>query len=106
MHLATVNLRMSLNEALAASTINSAHSLGRSRTHGSIEKGKVADLIILDAPRYYIHLVFIYYICCCILQLRKSSLVTLLGKTMGGGCYKIFCLEKFHILAKTLKKVF
>ena len=37
MHLACVNLRLSLNEALAASTINSAHSLGRSETHGSIE---------------------------------------------------------------------
>ena len=37
MHLACVNLRLSLNEALAAATINSAHSLGRSRTHGSIE---------------------------------------------------------------------
>ena len=37
MHLACVNLRLSLNEALAAATINSAHSLGRSKTHGSIE---------------------------------------------------------------------
>ena len=37
MHLACVNLRLSLNEALAAATINSAHSLGRSETHGSIE---------------------------------------------------------------------
>ena len=37
MHLACVNLRLSLNEALAAATINSAHSLGRSGTHGSIE---------------------------------------------------------------------
>ena len=37
MHLACVNLRMSLPESLAAATINSAHSLGRSETHGSIE---------------------------------------------------------------------
>ena len=37
MHLACVNLRMSLAESLAAATINSAHSLGRSETHGSIE---------------------------------------------------------------------
>ena len=37
MHLACVNLRMSLPESLAAATINSAHSLGRSSTHGSIE---------------------------------------------------------------------
>ena len=35
MHLACVNLRMSLSEALAAATINSAHSLGRSSSHGN-----------------------------------------------------------------------
>ena len=51
MHLACVNQRMSLNEALAASTINAAHSLGRSATHGSIEIGKVADFVVIDAPK-------------------------------------------------------
>jgi|APCry1669192806_1035432.scaffolds.fasta_scaffold236851_1 urease alpha subunit len=51
MHLAAVNQRMSLDETLAAATINSAHSIGRSKTHGSIEKGKVADLVVIDAPR-------------------------------------------------------
>ncbi len=51
MHLAAVNLRMSLEEAVAASTINAAHSIGRSKTHGSIEKGKFGDLLVLDAPR-------------------------------------------------------
>ena len=52
MHLAAVNLRMSLNETLAASTINAAHSIGRSKTHGSIEVGKIADLVILNSLRY------------------------------------------------------
>ena len=51
MHLAAVNLKMSLNETLAASTINAAHSIGRSKTHGSIEIGKMADLVVLNAPR-------------------------------------------------------
>jgi len=57
MHLAAVNLKMSLAEALVASTINSAHSIGRSKTHGSIEKGKVADLLVLDAPKWE-HLIY------------------------------------------------
>jgi len=57
MHLAAVNLKMSLNETLAASTINAAHSIGRSKTHGSIEIGKMADLVILNAPRWE-HLVY------------------------------------------------
>ena len=42
---------MSLNEALAAATINSAASLGKSATHGSLEVGKIADMVIIDAPR-------------------------------------------------------
>lgn len=57
MHLAAVNLRMSLNETLAASTINAAHSIGRSETHGSIEVGKIADLVILKSQRWE-HIVY------------------------------------------------
>ena len=52
MHLACVNQRMSMAEAMAAATINAAHSIGRSSTHGSIENGKVADLVVLNAPRW------------------------------------------------------
>jgi len=52
MHLACVNLRMSLTEALAAATINAAHSLGRSSTHGSIEVGKQADMILLREKKW------------------------------------------------------
>ena len=51
MHLACVNQRMSLSEAMAAATINAAHSIGRSETHGSIERGKFADLVIIKAPK-------------------------------------------------------
>ena len=51
MHLACIVLHMSMNEALVAATINAAASLGRSKTHGSIEVGKVADLLIVNAPR-------------------------------------------------------
>jgi imidazolonepropionase len=51
MHLACVNLHMSMDEALIAATLNAAASLGKADTHGSIEVGKVGDFIILDAPR-------------------------------------------------------
>lgn len=57
MHLACVLLRMSMNEALIAATINAAASVGRSKTHGSIEVGKVADLLVIDAPRWE-HLIY------------------------------------------------
>ncbi|MEE6521202.1 hypothetical protein FKM82_019299, partial [Ascaphus truei] len=52
MHLACVNMKMSMNEALAAATINAAYSLGRSHTHGSLEVGKQGDVVIINAPRY------------------------------------------------------
>jgi imidazolonepropionase len=41
---------MSLEEALVASTLNSAASLGMAETHGSIEVGKKADLVLVDIP--------------------------------------------------------
>ena len=51
MHLACVNLHMSLPQALVASTLNAAKALGKSDTHGSLSPGKVANLILIEAPR-------------------------------------------------------
>lgn len=51
MHLACVNMRMTMSEALAAATINAAYALGRSDTHGSLEVGKHGDLVILSNSR-------------------------------------------------------
>lgn len=47
MHLACVQMHMSMSEALVASTINAAHSLARGKTHGAICKGRNADIIIV-----------------------------------------------------------
>lgn len=52
MNLACIDYRMSMNEALVASTINSAFSLGVEKTRGSIELGKQADLVILKTNRW------------------------------------------------------
>uniref|UniRef100_A0AAV2IT61 Probable imidazolonepropionase n=1 Tax=Knipowitschia caucasica TaxID=637954 RepID=A0AAV2IT61_KNICA len=57
MHLACVNLRMSMSEALAAATINAAYALGCSRTHGSLEVHKDGDLLILNTTRWE-HLIY------------------------------------------------
>lgn len=45
-------LRLSAAEALAAMTINAAAALGLDRTHGSIEDGKHADLVVWKADSY------------------------------------------------------
>ncbi|KAM9327844.1 putative imidazolonepropionase [Pholidichthys leucotaenia] len=57
MHLACVNMRMSMSEALAAATMNAAYSLGRSHTHGSLEVNKHGDLLVLNATRWE-HLIY------------------------------------------------
>ena len=43
---------MSPAEAISAATINAAHAVGLGDEVGSLEPGKRADLILLDAPSY------------------------------------------------------
>jgi imidazolonepropionase len=50
--LACYKLRMTPAEAITAATINAAHSVRLAHRIGSIEKGKNADLLILDVPDY------------------------------------------------------
>ena len=55
--LATLQMRMTVEESLTAATLNGAYSLRLSGETGSIETGKRADLVLLDAPNY-LHLVY------------------------------------------------
>ena len=50
--LACRTMKLTPAEAIAASTINSAHAIRRSDTIGSIEVGKQADMLILSVPDY------------------------------------------------------
>lgn len=52
MNLACVTLRLTMPEALIAATLNAAAALGKSDRFGSIEIGKVADFVIVNASRY------------------------------------------------------
>ena len=52
MSLASIQLRMSIEEILNAVTINAAFAVNRQDLIGSIETGKQADLLIFDIPSY------------------------------------------------------
>ena len=51
-HLAVNHLKMKVEEAITAYTINSAYVLGIAEKLGSLEKGKQADILLLDIPSY------------------------------------------------------
>ncbi|WP_019227601.1 imidazolonepropionase [Sedimentibacter sp. B4] len=48
--LAAIHMKLSIEEIITALTINAAAAVGRADTIGSIEKGKKADIIILEYP--------------------------------------------------------
>lgn len=50
--IACSRMKMTPEEALVASTINGACAVGLGASHGSLEKGKTADLLILECEDY------------------------------------------------------
>ena len=50
--LAVIAMHMTAAEALTAMTLNAAAAVGRAAAIGSIEPGKRADIVLLDAPDY------------------------------------------------------
>lgn len=50
MTFATMGMGMTPQEVISAMTINSAHAIGRGEEVGSLEKGKKADILVMDAP--------------------------------------------------------
>jgi imidazolonepropionase len=52
MTLACLELGFTPAEALVAATVNAAHAVGRGHDRGSLEAGKVADLVLYDADSW------------------------------------------------------
>lgn len=50
--LACVKMKMLPAEALCAATINAAHAVGQAHRVGSLEAGKQADILVIDAPDF------------------------------------------------------
>ena len=51
--LACIRMKMTPEEAINAATVNAAYALGLSATHGSITRGKAANLILTEAVPSY-----------------------------------------------------
>jgi imidazolonepropionase len=79
--LAVLELGLSIEESLTAATLNAACSLGLGAEIGSIEVGKRADLVLLDAPNL-LHLAYHYGIN-PVARVIKGG--TLMAKA-GGAC--------------------
>ncbi len=52
MTIAILQMKITTEEALVASTINAAHAIERAHEIGSLEEGKKADIVIFDAPNH------------------------------------------------------
>ncbi len=52
MSLATINMKMTAEEAISAATMNGAKALGISDRKGSLADGKDSDFIVIDSPTY------------------------------------------------------
>lgn len=57
MQLGCMYLRMTPKEVLTATTLNGAYCIDRGDSRGSLESGKLADIVVLDAP----NLDYVYY---------------------------------------------
>jgi len=57
MNLACVMMRMTVNEALVAATLNAAKALNKSDKYGSLEVGKRGDFVVVDADKWE-HIVY------------------------------------------------
>src|SRR5882724_5742343 len=74
--LACTQLRMTPAEAVAAATINAAHSLGRTGRIGSIERGKQADLAVFEVADYR-EIPYYFGVNTCWMTMKRGEIVYL-----------------------------
>jgi imidazolonepropionase len=72
--LACTQLRMTPAEAIAAATINSAYSLARHTTVGSIETGKQADVAVFEVADYR-EIPYYFGVNTCWLTLKRGEVI-------------------------------
>ena len=81
--LACLGLGLTIEEAITATTLNAAAAIDRADSIGSIEVGKQADLIVIDAPSYH-HLVYHYGVNPVRHVIKKGRVVVRDGRIVSG----------------------
>jgi imidazolonepropionase len=84
MTIAVLQMKMTTEEALVASTINAAHSIQRAGEVGSLEEGKKADIVIFDAPNHK-HFAYHYGVNLAEKVFKNGRLVAERGRRAGQG---------------------
>ncbi len=79
MTIAVLQMKMTTEEALVAATINAAHSIDRADEIGSLEVGKMADIVIFDAPNHR-HFAYHYGVNLADKVFKKGKLVAERGR--------------------------
>jgi imidazolonepropionase len=72
--IACLRLGLEPAEAIAAATLNAAHSLGIAGRTGSLEVGKAADLQVLDVPNH-LHLAYRFGVNHCRTVVKEGRVV-------------------------------
>ena len=72
--LACTQMRMTPTEAIAAATINSAYSLGRHDSIGSLEVGKFADLAVFDVADYR-EIPYYFGVNHCVMTMKRGRVI-------------------------------
>jgi imidazolonepropionase len=72
--IACSQMKMTPAEAITASTINGAYSLGLSERLGSIEEGKQADIVLMDVADYR-EIPYYFGVNHCVLVIKKGQIV-------------------------------
>ena len=80
--LATLQMGLTIEEALTGATLNAAAAIGRAEEIGSLEEGKKADVAILRDPTYH-HLVYHYGINPIRHVVKSGKVVVHDGKRVG-----------------------
>ena len=80
--LASLRLGLEPGEAIAAATLNAAHSLGLSSRIGSLEVVKSADIQIMDVPNH-LHLAYHFGVNHCVDVIKRGRPVVRDGRLAG-----------------------